>query len=264
MNEITIAQNHEDAKRTPVRLLDYDDEFQALGRIQSEFRQLLIVQNEPPLGQLRRVYAAAQELTSRTDFAAVAADLQARTRPATRQEASRHLALLVGSFPTGTPGDFKIFGRFLLEEVLACSPTVGGLIQACSNVRRTSRFVPKIAEVISALKEEEVKLRDRLGRVQRLPGDLQKAQDRIAELTERERALEAERLKPQLPPGLLLRKLKLYRTLKELGLDDAAARLRESDVLGDAVDPGVFTLDDSECLSGTDASGRQITGGGES
>jgi hypothetical protein len=88
-------------------------------------------------------------------------ELTALAKPATELEIAQHLALLLKARPTAKAADGEIFGAKLIEDVAAMKPAVGDLIEACRHIRRTSKFLPTIAEVLDALvavSEERVTL----------------------------------------------------------------------------------------------------------
>ncbi len=91
-------------------------------------------------------YQAAEELV---------ADLMGR--PATRAEVGEQIAKLIGAYPNARPADPEIFGRLLVDDVLDARPSAFELVTACRDLRRTSRFIPSIAEVLEAIKEAKKK-----------------------------------------------------------------------------------------------------------
>jgi hypothetical protein len=73
----------------------------------------------------------------------------------TRARVSKHIALLVGSFPNANPTDPKTYSKMLVEEVVAASPRVPVLESACRKIRRTCKFLPTISELLDAIEEEQ-------------------------------------------------------------------------------------------------------------
>jgi hypothetical protein len=80
-------------------------------------------------------------------------------KPAKKLDVANHLALLLKSFPNAGKDNAEVFGRMLCEDVAAQQPTIGGLEAACRNLRRTNRFIPVIAEVLTALDAAEASQR---------------------------------------------------------------------------------------------------------
>jgi hypothetical protein len=72
-----------------------------------------------------------------------------------RAKAAEKLALLIDSFPTSNIPNPKAFTALLLEEVLAAEPCPLALESACRHIRRTSKFMPAISEVLTVLKQKQ-------------------------------------------------------------------------------------------------------------
>ena len=73
----------------------------------------------------------------------------------TKGRVSKHIALLIGSFPNANPADPETYTKMLIEEVAAAALTATALEAACRKVRRTAKFIPTISEVLAAIKDEE-------------------------------------------------------------------------------------------------------------
>jgi len=71
-----------------------------------------------------------------------------------RRVVSESVGLLLGAFPNSNPADGKVFTRMLIEEIIVANPNACVLESACRHIRRTMKFVPTIAEVLSVLKKE--------------------------------------------------------------------------------------------------------------
>lgn len=114
-------------------------------------------------------------------------------QPATKTEIAMHLAALMKSVPyDGGRGEAEFFGRQLIEDVGSLQPTITGLALACRNIRRTSKFIPSIAEFLEALSSAEYRIKAVPTRLDRLERD---RNDLLAEIAESERLarLKAER-----------------------------------------------------------------------
>lgn len=68
---------------------------------------------------------------------------------------TERLALLINSFPSNGPKHPDDFVSLLLEEVIAAKPTAITLEAACRQLVRTGKFVPSIAKVLEALREQD-------------------------------------------------------------------------------------------------------------
>jgi hypothetical protein len=67
---------------------------------------------------------------------------------------AERLALLINSFPNNGPRHPDDFVELLLEEVIAVDTAAITLEAACRQLVRTGKFVPSIAEVLEALREQ--------------------------------------------------------------------------------------------------------------
>jgi hypothetical protein len=72
----------------------------------------------------------------------------------TEDQVSKHIGLLLGSYPNANPGNDDAYVRVMIGEVLAECPTVVVLESACSQIRRANKFPPTTAEVIEAINEQ--------------------------------------------------------------------------------------------------------------
>jgi hypothetical protein len=90
-------------------------------------------------------------------------------KPATRDAVASELLLLTCAFPNVAARDLKMFGKLLLEDVAAAAPSRLALHLACRRVRRTSRHLPVIAEILAVLNEERLKIQHARSRIQNLP-----------------------------------------------------------------------------------------------
>jgi hypothetical protein len=89
------------------------------------------------------------------DLAALTAAIVALRQPASELELQSHLAVLVGSFPNAPKSDLTIYGAALLEDVADMKPSRYAIMRACRQLRRTTRFLPIISEVLEAVREVE-------------------------------------------------------------------------------------------------------------
>lgn len=60
----------------------------------------------------------------------------------------RHVAHLIGAFPNASPTDPETYIAALVFDVIDCQIPDAILLLTCQEIRRTSRFVPAISEVI--------------------------------------------------------------------------------------------------------------------
>jgi hypothetical protein len=149
MNDITVRKNSPPAKP------DIGLQIKAAARLSAE---LVFRHDREAIAAATRLLASVEEL---------GAAVESLARPATRREIGQHLAALVGSFPLNRDGE--IFGRLLVEDVAATAPSIGALERACTRLRRTSKFLPSISEVLEAVRTEERKLGSDALDIEQLP-----------------------------------------------------------------------------------------------
>jgi hypothetical protein len=142
------------------------------------------------LSHYEHLIAVIDEITPASDK--LCAKLRKLSKPATKIEIANHLALLLKSFPNAGKDNAEVFGRMLCEDIGAQQPTIGGLEAACRHLRRTNRFIPVIAEVLTALAEAEASQRQIIRTLSSFPEHRQKLLARIADSKARQEECERE------------------------------------------------------------------------
>jgi hypothetical protein len=77
-----------------------------------------------------------------------------------RKVVAEQVAMLIGSFPTGTPSAPEVYTKLMIEEIIAANPSAMALESTCRQIRRTKTFLPAISEVLEALREHEKRWSD--------------------------------------------------------------------------------------------------------
>jgi hypothetical protein len=67
-----------------------------------------------------------------------------------------HVALLIGSFPSGAPASPDVFTRLMIEEILCLEVSASRIELAVRTLIRTRTFLPSIAEVLAAIRAAHV------------------------------------------------------------------------------------------------------------
>lgn len=106
-----------------------------------------------------------------------------------KSEVAKMLAVLMGSFPTSSLPDAKVFTAMLLEDVMAVSPFFPALEGACRELRTTKTFMPAIAETVAAVKKHDDMWSDRYEALDHIEGSYD---DLIAAIAEAERKIAAK------------------------------------------------------------------------
>jgi hypothetical protein len=125
---------------------------------------------------LRAVYSPA---VANADFSRLMRWLvEHARRPATFVEVAKCIGVLVACYP-GNQSD--IFVPTACSDVLAENPTAFALEEACRRLRRTSKWLPRISEIIEAIADAEHDLRNNIARLRRvtaclpgIPGEIER------------------------------------------------------------------------------------------
>lgn len=113
-----------------------------------------------PLANLADVEAAERTLAEiepdPDQIATVRAAMAQGLAPASRQEISQHLALLIGAFPTPVQAsDPAVYSRMMVEDCVAARPSRLAIESTCTKLRRSLKWPPAISEVLETLDEEQ-------------------------------------------------------------------------------------------------------------
>jgi len=132
------------------------------------------------------------------DLADLAIHIENGLLRATSEQIKEQLALLLGAFPSSNAPDPMVYSRMMFNEVVAAGPSVIAVAMACSELRRTLQWPPSIADVLKAIREQEMRWQYRLRCASAIANDyaeaLSKLLERIAWLarTDEERAAERQ------------------------------------------------------------------------
>jgi hypothetical protein len=122
-------------------------------------------------------------------------------KPASPSETQNQLAVLVACFPNA-PKDtpLEVYGAALRADVEDAQPSRGALALACRNLRRDSRFLPTISEVLDALEVAETRLRHAAYRLDDVPRIVERRRAEI-ERVKREHAQRVANCRRRLEDG---------------------------------------------------------------
>lgn len=113
--------------------------------------------------------------------------LEAAMAPVPAEEVRDALAAFLLAWPGAAKADLAGYGAQLLSDVLAERPTRYALDTALGNLRRSSRFLPSIAEVLADLQQVQGRLRSLAYSISRIAEDI----PRIREMADRRQRMEA-------------------------------------------------------------------------
>jgi hypothetical protein len=128
----------------------------------------------------------ALDCVAHEDLAALTAAIVTLRQPASELELQSHLAVLAGSFPNAPKSDLTIYGAALLEDVADMKPSRYAIMRACRQLRRTTRFLPTISEVLEAVREVERELGDLQDRINGLPNWIESKRNQYREWHQRQ------------------------------------------------------------------------------
>jgi hypothetical protein len=163
------------ANRHPLRALNNfakraEDLAQHVRSMNKTFRGLHLVTQHPGIADAKKYLDEASWVLGQYDdeFRELAMQLKLDSEtfnPAdayddhgniTEHHVRKHIALLLGSLPNSKPGNPAVYSGMMIEEVMAQDGiSLAALESACSDIRRTLKFAPSIAEVIDAIVDQD-------------------------------------------------------------------------------------------------------------
>jgi hypothetical protein len=132
--------------------------------------------------------AAWLEQAERLPVAAAARVIAAARGPASGRDLAV-LAALPATFPTASKTALDVYGAALMDDIVELRPSGGAVMLACRHLRRTSRFLPTISEVVDAIEGAREKLFWTAVVLNNLPDDIKRVRARL----DAEAAYERER-----------------------------------------------------------------------
>lgn len=122
--------------------------------------------------QLRAAIAEAESFVAAS---ALSDQVKALGRVASSAEVKRFLLMLVSAWPNASQGDLAGFGLQLRSDVEDQRPSVYGLQEAAVKLRRSSKFLPSIAEVLDAIEAADKRIVVAVTTIDRIPEALAEA-----------------------------------------------------------------------------------------
>jgi hypothetical protein len=105
--------------------------------------------------------------------------LDALDGPANRDNIASALLLLTAAFPNTSSRDLNLYAQLLSEDVKDAAPGKLALDLACRRLRRTSRFLPAISEVLDAIATATKQIEGARCSIAKLPETLSEVRRRI-------------------------------------------------------------------------------------
>jgi hypothetical protein len=151
MNSLAVRNPTVPNARAIIDLAQDGDDIVALA---NELRQALSTQSLEVVSAALETVDRSGELLARYASARRAFAVRHDDEEEYRGSVSLQLAMLLGSFPTSNVPDVKVFTRMLLDEVMAEGVDAITLQAACQKIRRTSKFVPTISEILATIDQQ--------------------------------------------------------------------------------------------------------------
>jgi hypothetical protein len=120
--------------------------------------------------------------------------LDALDKPANRDDIAAELLLLTAAFPNTSARDLNLYAQLLSEDVEATAPGKLALNIACRRLRRVSRFLPAISEVLEAIAGATKQIKNARWTIAKVPEALPEVRRKIErEKSYRQQWLERDR-----------------------------------------------------------------------
>ncbi len=132
---------------------------------------------------LRDAIAGAERLLARAS--ALGGTLAEAVERETPDAISRQLDAFTSAWPNASRGDLAGYGLHLVLDVAERQPCRYALRSALRELRQTSRFLPSIAEVLTALDTTQARVRDTVWHLEQLPVELDKARRALVSAEQR-------------------------------------------------------------------------------
>lgn len=176
--------------------LRHDD----LTSIHDVHRQLQGAWGSGILDKLSDAISRAEGLLWDDGVALLSSVIEAGQQPATKRDVAEQVALLIASYPSAAKID-PLLGRVFAEDVGCQHPTRGALAAACRKLRRTSKWLPSLSELLEALAAEEQRLADAPRLLVDMPRTVEQLKEQLASVVEWRRSRAFAEEQARLPPG---------------------------------------------------------------
>ncbi|PHY12850.1 hypothetical protein CSW58_09815 [Caulobacter sp. B11] len=131
---------------------------------------------ETPLQRWKRARMALETAPPRSVFEGRLADIVEHLKPAQPGQARAMVGMLVDAFPNGRPQNAVAYMESILHDVVDMGFSAVAIAMACRELRRSSRFLPTVAEVVGACGEASAKWRSEHRVVEHLLSRLSEAE----------------------------------------------------------------------------------------
>jgi hypothetical protein len=154
--------------------------------------------SEAGVERLSAAIESAERLVTLGEVGALRHEIVDALAPATVEEIAARVGVLIKAIPNHGKEDLEIYGRLLAEDVGAQGPSRLGLEIGCRRLRRTSKWLPAISEMLAELSKTEAGIKHAPRSLEELPELIAQARDRfVKELRRREQYDDATRMDMQ-------------------------------------------------------------------
>jgi hypothetical protein len=105
--------------------------------------------------------------------------LEQASSPATHEDIAANIAAMIGSNPHGGQVVGEVYGPLIVADVGALEPSKGAIEAACRKLRTNSEWLPKIPELLAAVREAEQVYTAARRALNELPGIIARANQRL-------------------------------------------------------------------------------------
>jgi hypothetical protein len=133
---------------------------------------------------LRRAINEADRFQSEVNQQANA--LRGLMAPISVADIGKQVMIFVSSWPNASGGDLAGYGAQLAQDVIDCQPSRYAITEGFRKLRRTSKFLPSISEVMAALEDAHKRIRNASLHIAELPHAITEARAKLEVMEARE------------------------------------------------------------------------------
>ncbi len=101
--------------------------------------------------------------------------VEAKTAPPDRAQTIALVAMMLDAYPHGRPANLSAYADSLVHDLLDLKFSPAVVAMACRSIRRTSKFLPSVAELVEAAETAKRSLSDAIAGANHTAGALEKA-----------------------------------------------------------------------------------------
>jgi hypothetical protein len=102
--------------------------------------------------------------------------LEAKSAPPDRAQTTAMIGMMLDAFPNGRPANFAAYADSLVHDLLDLKFSPAAVAIACRSIRRTSKFMPSVAEMVEAAEAAKGRLSLAIGLANNIAIAMEKGQ----------------------------------------------------------------------------------------